>query len=122
VVFFDYHKAFDLIDHAILARKLTSLDIPYSTFWIINFLKDCKQTEIKLDCDFMSEWKDVLAGVPQGTKLGPRLFILMIDDVGALDIDLWKYVDDTMIAKPIAKNRANKIQDAVNDLIPISPQ
>ena len=41
VVLFDYKKAFELIDHRILANKLTSLDLPHSTLcWIIDFLKN----------------------------------------------------------------------------------
>ena len=58
VVLFDYKKAFDLIDHTILTEKLTKLD----------FLKCCKQ-QIKLSNDCKSEWSNVPAGVPQGTKL-----------------------------------------------------
>lgn len=40
----DYRKAFDLIYHAILARKLAFLDIPHNiNCWIVDFLKDRKQ-------------------------------------------------------------------------------
>jgi hypothetical protein len=63
VVLFDYRKAFDLIDHSILASKLKSLDIPYGiACWIVDFLK-CRKQRVKLDQDCKSEWKDVPAGV-----------------------------------------------------------
>ena len=97
VVLFDYRKAFDLIDHALLARKLLALDMSAGvSFWIIDFLTDRTQ-RVKLGEDCLSEWRNVPAGVPQGTKLGPWLFILMIDDINTSNTELWKYVDDTTI-------------------------
>ena len=74
---------------------------------MVNSFKDRKQ-RFKLNPDCRSGWKDVPAEVPWGTKLGPLLFILMIDDVNALDMDLWKYVDHITIAKKAKKKRANK--------------
>ena len=71
VVLFDYRKAFDLIDHALLARKLLALDMPVGvSFWIIDFLTDRTQ-RVKLGEDCLFEWRKVPAAVPQGTKLGP---------------------------------------------------
>ena len=71
VVLFDYRKAFDLIDHALLARKLLALDIPVGvSFWIIDFLIDRTQ-RVKLGEDSLSEWRNVPAGLPQGTMLEP---------------------------------------------------
>ena len=47
VVLFDYQKAFDLIDHALLAGKLLALDMPIGvSFWIIDFLTDCMQSQV----------------------------------------------------------------------------
>ena len=71
VVLFDYRKAFDLIDHTLLAGKLLALDVPVGvSFWIIYFLIDHTQ-RVKLGEDSLSEWRNVPAGVPQGTKLEP---------------------------------------------------
>lgn len=57
VLLFDYRKAFDLIDHTILARKLMALDIPSGILcWKIVFLKDRKQLQrVKLEQDCKSE-------------------------------------------------------------------
>ena len=88
VVLFDYRKAFDLIDHTLLARKLLALDMPVGvSFGIIDFLADRTQ-RVKLGEDCLSEWRNVPAGAPQGTKLGPWLFILMIDDINTSNTEL----------------------------------
>ena len=101
---------------------MIALDIPHGILcWIIDFLKDRKQ-RVKLDQDCKSEWGNVPSGVPQGTKLGPWLFILMIDDINTSDTEIWKYVDDTTIAEPVAKNQASMIQDSVNELVALSDE
>ena len=93
VILFDYRKAFDLIDHTILGNKLGELGLPNGILrWTLDFLI-CRKQRVKLGRDCSSEWKNVPAGVPQGTKLGPWLFLLMIDDIEVTNSNLWKYVD-----------------------------
>ena len=68
------------------------------------------------------EESKVPAGVPQGTKLGPWLFILMIDDINTSNTELWKYVDDTTIAECVDKKEDSRIQSDVEELIAKSNQ
>ena len=69
----DFSKAFDRVDHNILMYKLSILGVPPVLLnWCSSFLKD-RQQRIKMG-PYKSTSRRVIAGVPQGTKLGPIFF------------------------------------------------
>ena len=115
VTLFDYQKAFDLIDHRILVQKLRKLDLPIEiTNWIIDFLSDRSQ-RIKLSQGCYSEWGGVPSGVPQGTKLGPWLFLVLRNDLEINNVgNIWKYVDDTTTSEIVAKGAGSNSQIIAN--------
>ena len=66
---------------------------------------------------FFSSWESLSAGEPQGTKLGPWLFILLTNDLNIAQGPLWKYVDDSTTSEIVLKNGTSKAQDLVDELI-----
>ena len=103
VILFDYKKAFDLIDHAFLAEKSSNLSILRAVVrWTIDFLMNGKQ-RVKLSNDCFSEWRDVPSDIPQGRKLWPWLFCLMINNLDICDISKWKFADDPTVAEVVSK-------------------
>ena len=76
---------------------------------MVEFLTNRKQ-RVKLANDCYSEWGHTLTGVPQGTKLGPWLLLLMINDLIFATASKWKYVDDTSVAEIVKKGDCSTIQ------------
>ena len=77
----DYSKAFDKINHSILLFKLKKLGISGKVGkWIGNFLLNRTQ-HVTIDGEISTK-SHVKSGVPQGTILGPVLFLIYIADIG----------------------------------------
>ena len=114
-VFFDFSKAFDLVDHALLLSKLKAHLPEWLIKWVDAYLKNRKQ-RVKTS-SHTSEWKNVEAGVIQGSVLGPILFIIFLADINEYlpeQIIAPKYADD-ILTYSISKDSNNQlIQEAVN--------
>lgn len=82
VIYTDYNKAFDRIDHFILLQKLNSMGIRGDLLrWFSSYLENRSQA-VALH-NYTSSWISVPSGCPQGSLLGPLLFTVYVNDIDA---------------------------------------
>ena len=97
-VFCDISKAFDRVCHRGLLFKLESIGVSDSLLlWFKSYLADRKQRVVLPGA--VSAWKSIKAGVPQGSILGPLLFLICINDI-VVDIhsSIRLFADDTYLS------------------------
>ena len=114
VVFIDLSKAFDTLGHSRLLAKLRSYGFEgVESEWFTNYLFGRTQ-RVKID-DQLSDSYPVNSGVPQGSILGPTLFLIYFIDFPdcLVHCDTIQFADDTVII--ISGNNVDIIEKLLND-------
>ena len=101
-IYLDFAKAFDKVDHGIVLKKLSLLGIRGKLLnWIKSFLSS--RTQMALVNGFLSDPAPVTSGVPQGSVIGPLLFLILIGDIDkdVVHSFLSSFADDTRLLREV---------------------
>ena len=117
IIYTDFSKAFDSVAHERLLLKLEHLGITGDLLkWIRTFLTRRTQC-VRVD-GVESYWRNVLSGIPQGSVLGPLLFVIFINDMpDEVKLNICKlFADDCKLYGPVCENDGNKLQTDLRKL------
>jgi hypothetical protein len=116
VIYCDFMKAFDKVPHKRLCQVLQYYGITGSVLsWITDFLTDRRQRVLVNGVE--SAWHDVLSGIPQGSVLGPILFVIYINSLPgvATNSHVYLFADDTKVFREIMTNDdCDKLQQDID--------
>ena len=113
----DFAKAFDKVSHQRLSRKMAYYGIQGTTlYWVMDFLHGRNQ-QVVIDSETSSP-AEVTSGVPQGTVLGPTLFLIYINDIAEnIKSNIRLFADDCVVYRQIDSTQDHVIlQEDLNNL------
>jgi hypothetical protein len=118
VLFVDYAKAFDHVDHTTVLLKMAAFGVdPKLLKWMHSCLFQ-RQQRVKIGHVF-SSWATLNGGMPQGTWLDPYVFLTLINDLKA-DLPTFKLVDDVTITEIISQEGPSQMQAAADYVAELS--
>jgi hypothetical protein len=114
-IYLDFAKAFDTVPHERLLEKLKGMGVQGKVLqWIRSFLSDRVQKVIVEGEE--SGWRDVVSGIPQGSVLGPMLFICFINDLPEeVTSEVFVFADDTKLFARVPE-KAKELQQDLDSL------
>ena len=116
VIYLDYRKAFDTVPHQKLITKLNSIGLTGKLLvWLEDFLC-ARKMKVQVNGS-LSDWLQVLSGVPQGSVLGPLLFLLYVNDLPDwIKAEIKMFADDTKLWTRICnKDDSSTLQTDLNN-------
>ncbi len=116
ILYIDLRKAFDTVPHQRLLKKLKGYGIEGNIYsWIEDFLKDRKQKVVVNGEE--SDWTDIQSGIPQGSVLGPVLFLIYVNDLpDVVECMIKMFADDTKLYGQVnGQDGSNTIQSSLHN-------
>ena len=115
LILLDYSKAFDCANHKLILAKLKAAGFQDDALsWVLGYLSDRKQ-KVKTDSG-ESNWISIKNGVPQGSILGPLLFLVLVSDLykSISNGNYHMYADDTQLYYHCKLNQVSAVIEKIN--------
>ena len=112
-MYLDLSKAFDTIDHNILLHKLNYYGIENNNLSLFKSYLQNREQYVELQNQYSSQYIPINIGIPQGSILGPLLFIIYINDfhLSTNFLDFILYADDTCLINSFRQNKSSIINE-----------